>query len=231
MNLGLVLFAGLLAAMALAFFLPAESMIGGMPAGAFAANAAYGLLAVAMAASLIHRYRGRLGAGMRDALIWVGLACALIAGYAYRDQWAPLREKFMSELSPGAVVSPAPGIAEVARRRDGHYVLDMQANGATLRFLFDTGASSVVIRAEDAAKLGVNVDKLNFSQVISTANGVSRAAEITLDRLTVGSISLTRVRAMVARPGGLAENLLGMSFLERLASFSVENSRLVLRSK
>ena len=48
-----------------------------------------------------------------------------------------------------------------------------------------TGASSVVIRAEDARKIGLDPDKLDYSVPISTANGSSRAAQVTLDRLAV----------------------------------------------
>jgi len=39
------------------------------------------------------------------------------------------------------------------------------------------------------------------------------------------------VRALVAKPGALSESLLGMSFLERLQSYSVERGRLVLKAK
>jgi aspartyl protease family protein len=39
------------------------------------------------------------------------------------------------------------------------------------------------------------------------------------------------VPALVARPGALNESLLGMSFLERLRSYSVERDRLILTAK
>ena len=38
-------------------------------------------------------------------------------------------------------------------------------------------------------------------------------------------------RALVARPGALDENLLGMSFLGRLKSYAVERGRLVLTAR
>jgi aspartyl protease family protein len=57
------------------------------------------------------------------------------------------------------------------------------------------------------------------------------AAPVTLDRLTVGSITEQRVRALITRPGLLRENLLGMTFLERLASYEVRNNRLILRGR
>lgn len=231
MNFGLLLFLGLIAAAALAFVWPQDAMIAGMEGGALIANVAYGLVAVALTASLVHRYRGRMGAGFRDAMIWMSVCFCLIAGYAYRDTLTPIAQRLAAEINPGVVVSPAPGVAEVVRRRDGHFVVDMQANGVKLPFVFDTGASSVVLRAEDAGKIGIDVSRLAYTQPIATANGISRAAEVTIDRLSAGGVSQTRVRALVARPGTLNENLLGMSFLEKLAFYGVENNRLVLRSQ
>ena len=231
MNLGFWLLLGVIAAAGLAVFLPMGSTIGGVESGSVIAQLAFGLVAVSLVASLAHRYRGRLGSVARDALIWCGIAFALVAGYSYRDQFTPLIDRIKAEINPGAAITSTPGVVEVARRRDGHYLVDMQANGSKLSFMFDTGASSVVIRAEDARKIGIDPDKLDYSVRTSTANGMAQAAPITLDRLAVGSISLTRVRALVTRPGALRENLLGMSFLERLSSYGVENERLVLRNR
>ncbi len=231
MNRGLLLFSGVVAAAVLALALPDDAMIAGVEGGAFVANAAYLLVAVALAASLAHRYQGRLGSGIRDALAWAALLLVAVTGYAYRELFTPIAQRVAAEFNPGSIITTAPGTAEVVRRRDGHYLVDMQANGKKLSFVFDTGASTVVLRAEDAGKLGIDVSKLNYTLPIATANGVSRAAEITIDRLSAGTISQQRVRALVARPGTLNENLLGMSFLEKLAFYGVENDRLVMRGK
>jgi clan AA aspartic protease (TIGR02281 family) len=52
-----------------------------------------------------------------------------------------------------------------------------------------------------------------------------------IDRLIINALTETptRVQALVARPGALGENLLGMSFLERLQSYQVSEDRLILR--
>jgi aspartyl protease family protein len=223
--------AGLAVGFALMFLVPRGAMIANMEAGEFIANAAYVLLALVLAASLIHRYRGRFGAAARDAAIWIALAIGFVGIYAYRDAITPVYERIMAEVSPGYVVTPAPGVAEVARRNDGHYILKMKVNGVDLPFLFDTGASVVVLRAEDAQRIGIDTSKLAYTEVVSTANGVTRAAETRLDTLSVGSITQTRVRALVARDGALRENLLGQSFLNGLGGYGVENGRLVLRGK
>jgi aspartyl protease family protein len=219
------------AAAVLVFVLPRDTFIAGMEPGQFIANAAYGLFAVVLAASLIHRYRGRFGAALRDIAIWVLLAAGLLTIYAYRDALAPIGERIMAELSPGKVVTSAPGVAEVVRRRGGDFVIEARANGRPLLFVFDTGASSVVLRAEDARRIGIDVSKLAYLSVVSTANGVARAAETTIDSLSVGTITQRRVRALVAQPGALMQSLLGQSFLGKLDSYSVEKDRLVLRGR
>jgi aspartyl protease family protein len=229
--MGLILILGVVAAAVIAVLLPTDHLIAGMQGGDFIATAAYGLIAVALLSSLVHRYRGRLGAGLRDALLWMLIFGVLVTAYAYRDLLEPVRQRVLSELLPGRVETTAPGVAEVARRRDGHFSVDATADGARLNFMFDTGASTVVIRGEDAGKLGLDPARLRYDTVVSTANGVTRAAQTLIRTMTVGSIRVDDVRATVARPGTLHENLLGQSFLEKLAGYSVENGRLVMRAR
>ena len=94
--------------------------------------------------------------------------------------------------------------------------------------MFDTGASRVTLRAEDAARSGILANKLEFSAEVHTANGRELVAPITIDSITIGNITQRQVRGFVAKPAKLNESLLGQSFLERLARYNVENNRLVL---
>jgi aspartyl protease family protein len=229
--MGVFVALGLVVGLALILLLPRGTMIANMDAGAVIVDAAYLLMAVVLAASLANRYRGRLGSAARDAMIWLALGVAFVTAYAYRDDLAPVYQRVMAEVAPGYVVTPAPGVAEVVRRSDGHFIVRMKVNGVNLPFLFDTGATTVVLRAEDARRVGVDVSKLAYTEIVSTANGVARAAETRLDSLSVGTIVQTGVRVLVAREGVLRENLLGQSFLNGLSGYGVENGRLVLRGK
>ena len=100
-----------------------------------------------------------------------------------------------------------------------------------MTFLFDTGASAVVLTAEDARRAGVETSRLVFDVPVATANGAAMAAETRLDQIAVGPIVMRNVPAMVARRGALDGSLLGMSFLERLKSYTVEHDRLILVAK
>jgi aspartyl protease family protein len=97
--------------------------------------------------------------------------------------------------------------------------------------LFDTGASVVVLTASDARRAGINAAGLVYDVPVTTANGSAMAAEVRLDEISVGPIVMRKVPALVAKPGVLEESLLGMSFLERLKSYSVERGKLILTAK
>ena len=119
----------------------------------------------------------------------------------------------------------------MARRADGSFVVPARVNDRELRFIFDTGATTVVLTAESAGAIGFDPSSLVYVVPVFTANGRNLAAPVTLDRLSVGPITERRVRALVARPGVLRENLLGMTFLERLPSYEVRGNRLILRGR
>ena len=77
----------------------------------------------------------------------------------------------------------------------------------------DTGATSVSISAEDARKIGINPQSLQFTDQTHTANGTVRTARFTLPEITVEGFVLRDVRASCCITG---ESLLGMSALDRL---------------
>jgi aspartyl protease family protein len=52
---------------------------------------------------------------------------------------------------------------------------------------------------------------------------------VSLDRLAVGGLTERAVPALVAQPGQLKNNLLGMTFLNRLESWEVRGDRLRMR--
>jgi aspartyl protease family protein len=95
--------------------------------------------------------------------------------------------------------------------------------------VLDTGATSVVLTQEAARAAGLPIEVLNYSVNIDTANGRTRAAAVTLDRLAVGSLIERSVPALVVQHSQLRNNLLGMSFLNRLESWEVRGNKLRMR--
>src|ERR1700677_2616645 len=114
-----------------------------------------------------------------------------------------------------------PNEAVAARGKDGSFAFEAIVNGAHVQMLFDTGASVVALRAEDAGRFGVSASNLNYSAKVKTANGTADVAPIIIDTLTIGNITERRVVGYVAREGMLPRNLLGQSFLARLSGYNV----------
>ena len=161
--------------------------------------------------------------------LWAGLFGIALVGYAYRDDLSGIAARVFGELMPGvAVVDGERGTATFRSGRDGHFQVNATINGAEIRTIFDTGASAIVLTAEDALRAGIDNSALRFNVPVSTANGTGRAATIVLDRVEVGGISRNRIRAFVAEAGALDTSLLGMSFLETLSRYSVSSNSLEL---
>ncbi|HZV22102.1 MAG TPA: TIGR02281 family clan AA aspartic protease, partial [Hyphomicrobiales bacterium] len=102
--------------------------------------------------------------------------------------------------------------------------------GQSVRMIVDTGASTVVLRPEDARRAGIQLNKLDYVVPVDTANGRAFAARVKLDRVSLGGLTLEKVDALVTRQGALQQSLLGMSFLSRLRSYEFSKDQLVMRS-
>jgi len=159
---------------------------------------------------------------------WGAIGVALVAIYAYRSEFAEVARRVGEELDPNPS-HVGPGGEVVVRRRGEEFIVPGKVNGHAVSFVFDTGASAVVLTAEDAAASGLRFDEADYQVSVTTANGAAQAAPVRLDRVAVGPIVERGVRALVARPGALKESLLGMTFLERLKSFAVEGGKLKLK--
>jgi aspartyl protease family protein len=108
----------------------------------------------------------------------------------------------------------------------GHFVTTGVVNGTSLRFLVDTGASSIVLSSADARRIGVNylAGTRSFTQ---TANGTVQVYNVKLDTVRVGDITVNNVDASVIEGDKLPIALLGMSFLNRM-EMRRDNSSLTL---
>jgi aspartyl protease family protein len=210
--------------------------IAGFDPSDFAIAVASIALLIFLGSSIAGSYRGRAGQAVRDVLTWALVALLLVGGYSFREEIFSLGHRVVGELMPPGTALRGESQIEgersvrIRRRPDGHFVVKTQANGVSLMMLVDTGASTVVLKPADAQRLGIDVERLRYSVPVQTANGTTYAAHVRLRNLTLGPITLNDVEALVAKPGALKENLLGMSFLSRLRSYEFTTDMLTLRS-
>lgn len=183
---------------------------------------------VFVAAAVLTFFRERLTQALTAALLWIGIGLALVIGYSYRFEVHEIAERVMAELVPGHAISHGRTV-EVARSGAGDFDIAAQINGARIDMVLDTGASSVVLTQDDAKAAGLPLEVLNYTVSIETANGRTRAAPVTLDRIAIGGLVERSIEALVAQPGQLQTSLLGMSFLNRLQSWEVQGDHLLLR--
>jgi aspartyl protease family protein len=185
---------------------------------------------------VLSSYRGRRVVAAKHALDWALFFLLLIAVYTYRSELLTFANRVAGELAPPGFQLGAPEeaggnrTAKIRRQWNSHFVAPAKINGKTIEMMIDTGASTVVLRTEDAKRAGIDVSRLTYSVPVQTANGQSYAASIRINNISIGSVSLNRVDALVAKPGALQTSLLGMSFLSRLRSYEFSGNYLTLRS-
>jgi aspartyl protease family protein len=202
--------------------------IAGLPIDDFSALVVKTALLVFFAGAVLALFRHRLSAALEASVFWILIGLLLAAGYTYRHDLRQVADRVMAELVPGRP-SARGRIVEIARARPGDFQVTAQVNGARVPTVLDTGASAVVLTHEAAKAAGLPLEVLAYTVAVDTANGRTRAAPVTLDRIAVGSIVERSVPALIAQPGQLKVNLLGMSFLNRLESWEVRGDKLLLR--
>jgi aspartyl protease family protein len=172
--------------------------------------------------------RQRFSQALRSLLLWVLIVLALALGYTYRSELGEVTDRVLAAFVPGRAVSKGRTV-EITRGIGGGFSILAQINGARVPMVLDTGASAVVLTPEAAKAAGLPLEVLNYSVFVDTANGRARAAPVKLERISIGGIAERSVPALIAQPGQLRSNLLGMSFLNRLESWEVRGDRLLLR--
>ncbi len=177
------------------------------------------LLLVAVGGFLVFELSARPGKTLRMAAAWgmIFLGVIAIAGL-----WDDIRGR----ISPQARMLEG-GRIEVPLGKDGHFHLTAQVNGAPIRFVVDTGATTIALGPEDARKAGIDPDGLAYAGQARTANGTVQTATVMLDSVRIGDIHDDSVPALVLR-SELDLSLMGMSYLSRFASVSIQGDRLIL---
>lgn len=126
--------------------------------------------------------------------------------------------------------APASGtVVELKAGRNGHFNAEAEVNGRPIDVMVDTGATMIALTYEDAERAGLYLNGRDFTQSVTTANGVARVAPVMLDRVSIGDITVYNVPAAVAERGRLKTSLLGMTFLSRLSRFDMRPGVLVLQ--
>jgi aspartyl protease family protein len=221
----------LLVAIALLSLFGSSGSVMGLEPGLFASIASAAAMLLLFSGTLLHALRENARLVVQALLFWTAAFIGMMGLYAHRFELQGIANRTLAAIVPGDAVTARGGEVIVGRAANGTFAVEGRVNEVPTRFIVDTGASAVVLTSETAAAAGIALASLDYSVAVSTANGRTQAAPVRLDAISIGGIRVTRVEALVSRPGALRANLLGMTYLEQLDSYEVRGDRLVLRGR
>ncbi|MDD5276789.1 MAG: TIGR02281 family clan AA aspartic protease [Methylovulum sp.] len=159
--------------------------------------------------------------GLSAAVVLIGLSgnsladrmvfkCKTQHGMVYqKSPCAEGEESLSSWVSPKDSDQPKQSLS-LEQGSSGHYFVDSEINGNAVTFVIDTGASLVSLPHSVAAAANLECK----SQVtMQTANGITGACTVVIDKLKVGVFLIRDVEAVIVP--NLSQALLGMNVLQR----------------
>ncbi|MFV0385766.1 retropepsin-like aspartic protease family protein [Paracoccus sp. (in: a-proteobacteria)] len=176
----------------------------------------YGLLLLVIGGGVLLEVTRRGSPALRQLALWA----VIFAGTVFAANLWLGQDGNRQRVTEG-------GRIEIPMGRDGHFSLTAELNGEPVRFLVDTGASTIALGPDDARRVGLDPDNLAYLGTSVTANGEVRTANVSIDEFAIGDIVDYNVPAVVIG-GELDGSLLGMSYLRRFARVGFEGDLMVL---
>ena len=157
---------------------------------------------------------------MKAFLFMIGLG--LVIGLVY-----PSGRSAPPPASAAATASVAPSETRLERSGSGHFYANADVNGQLVRFVVDTGASSVALTVDDARRIGIPFSPSEFSEIGSGASGPVRGKQILIDKVSLDGKEVAQVRGAILE--GLDVSLLGQSYLSRIGAVEMRGDYMVLK--
>lgn len=157
---------------------------------------------------------------LQQAAVWGLIFTGAAAGVGlWQDISRDSARQQISVTEQGQIILP--------RSRDGHYYLTARVNDTPVRFVVDTGATDIVLTKNDAARIGIDPEGLDYLGRAGTANGETRTAYVRLNKVVVGD-AVDRDVPAVVNDGIMSQSLLGMGYLQRWGRIEISQGELRL---
>ncbi len=157
-------------------------------------------------------------------LIWLLIFSVIIAIYSYKDIF--LNNRVVSSLIPGYGYKSDNKLTYI-KSKDNHFYINATVNNQNIKFMVDTGASSIILNKKDAVKIGIDLQNLTYDRAFSTANGVIYCATVKLPYLKIKDLLLEDIYVAI-NPSDSNISLLGMSFLQYFYKYEFNQDSLTL---
>ncbi|BAK66783.1 hypothetical protein SLG_21080 [Sphingobium sp. SYK-6] len=132
-----------------------------------------------------------------------------------------------AEEAGRAEIAPALPSQTIRRHKDGLFYVEGKANGHSIRFVVDTGATVVVLNRSDAAKLGIPYESLTSRSSMRTVGGASDMRWARIDQIDMAGKRIEKINAAVVE-GGLPVSLMGQNALEKLGTVTLRGDTMTI---
>lgn len=184
------------------------------------------LLLTILISSLISRRDFAYAKMFKYFAIWSLVGFIFVILYSYRFEFSDFKSRILGEINPSSArVTSEKLIINISQ--DGHFYLEGKVKNVALRFMIDTGASDIVLGQNDAKRIGIIEDDLEFSKIYHTANGKVFGASTMIDEIEFSGVKFYNVNVSV-NGGEMHDSLLGMDFLRKFKRYEFYQDRLVL---
>nr|WP_246543756.1 TIGR02281 family clan AA aspartic protease [Novosphingobium profundi] len=185
-----------------------------------------GAIVLAVAAQMVARRHPGLGVGMRNAAYLGMLVAGLLTVVGFASHNRTSDAALWLDHTQAALIEG--GETVVAMRADGHFWVKAALNGEPVEFLIDTGATYTTVPQTIAERAGLTLAENGEGRLLDTANGTVVARMASARSLDFGNIE-TRGLALAVLPDAQNDTaVIGMNLLSQLASWRVEDQRLIL---
>ncbi|HVF94962.1 MAG TPA: TIGR02281 family clan AA aspartic protease [Sphingomonas sp.] len=113
------------------------------------------------------------------------------------------------------------------RSGGGHFYTAADVNDEPIRFLVDTGASTVALTIEDARRAHVAFDPAQFTVIGKGASGDVRGQAVRIASVVLDGKRATDISGVVLESSNIS--LLGQSYLRHVDTVEIKGDRMRLR--
>jgi aspartyl protease family protein len=184
-----------------------------------------GCLVLVVSALLVRRVP--IGHGLKMFAGWVLIFLAAFVAFTLKDDFVALGKRVVAEANGEGEIVRVGKEMRIRKSFDGHFWVNGRLNGARVRFLLDSGATTTSISVDTARRAHIDPDH-GFPVMVQTANGIVTAERGRAERLTVGTIERRNMAVEISGAFG-PMNVLGMNFLSSLSGWTVQGEWLVLK--
>lgn len=159
------------------------------------------------------------GNKLKQLAIW--LAIIFVGVIIYNNKY------LLKNFVPYVASDTGENSLEIQKSSDKHFYITLKLNGKNVLFLIDTGATTTSLTLRDTKRLGIDVSKLKFNQMVNTANGITYNASVEIKNVQLNEYDIGSMWVLVSKDLD-GNSLLGMNFLNKLKGYEVKRDKMIL---